>query len=296
MKDVLTVINIGNMKIKIPPSDFNSSTNKMYSLAHSHANFEFHIVFRGNFVMDIEDKKINMRPNDSVLIFPNTFHRISSQDENSAMLCFTFPIEKNDKQDESDYYTIFREFVAREGEYAIVQQNPLIGEYVRRINAHLNLNSVFAKETVKAFLVLLFTELLLPAFGNSNISDTTAIETTEYDSRIQMIENYFNDHYMEDISLSKLSAMLCLSERQTNRMISHAFGTEFRECLSKIRLKTAKKLLCETNNSVKDIAEAVGYQTYNGFYLAFRSKFGISPLKYREQKKLDTRCVRDRTS
>lgn len=285
MKELLTIVNIGNIKLRIPPTNFTASTKEMYSLAHSHANFEFHIVFRGGMVMDVEDKKINMRPNDSILLFPDSFHRISHQEENSAMLSFTFPIEKINKQGAVDYYSILHEFINREGEYAIVQQNPLIAEYIKRINANLYLDTVFAKESVKALLILLFTEMFLPVFSNSKITETASIEATEYDSRIQMIENYFNDHYMEDISLSKLSAMLCLSEKQTNRMIYRAFGAEFRDCLSKIRLKTAKKLLRETNDDIKDIAEAVGYQTYNGFYLAFRSKFGMSPAEYRVRNK-----------
>ena len=281
MKEILTTINIGNIKIKLPPTNFTESTKKMYSLAHSHANFEFHIVFRGGIVMDVEDKKIHMRPNDSILLFPDTFHRISSQEENAAVFSFVFPVEKTNKQGEPDYYSILHEFISREGEYALVQQNPLISEYIKRIKAHIHLDTVFAKEALNALLVLLFTEMFLPAFSNSKISELTSTEATEYDSRIQMIENYFNDHYMEDISLSKLSAMLCLSEKQTNRMIYRAFGAEFRDCLSKIRLKTAKKLLRETHEDVKDIAEAVGYETYNGFYLAFRSKFGMSPGEYR---------------
>lgn len=285
MKELFTTVNIGNIKLKIPPSDFTASTKEMYSLAHSHANFEFHIVFRGGVVMDVEDKKINMHPNDSILLFPDTFHRVSHQDENSAVLSFTFPIEKINKHGEPDYYSVLHEFISREGEYAIVQQNPLIAEYIKRINAHLHLDTVFANETINALLVLLFTELFLPAFSNSKISEAISAEATEYDSRIQMIENYFNDHYMENISLSKLSSMMCLSEKQTNRMIYRAFGAEFRDCLSKIRLKTAKKLLRETDDDIKDIAEAVGYQTYNGFYLAFRSKFGLSPAEYREQSR-----------
>lgn len=283
MEKILTTINIGNIKIKIPPSNFTASTQEMYSLAHSHAKFEFHIVFRGSITMDVEDKKITMRTNDSILLFPDAFHRISHQDENSAILSFSFPIERNDKQGETDYYTVFQEFINREGEYAIVQQNPLIAEYFKRINANIHLNAVFAKESVKALLILLFTEILLPVFTSSKVFNLTPTEATEYDSRTQMIENYFNDHYMENISLSQLSTILCLSEKQTNRMIYKAFGAEFRDCLNKIRLKSAQKLLRETDSNIKDIAEAVGYQSYNGFYLAFKKKYGISPLDYRDQ-------------
>ncbi len=287
MKEILTTITIGNMKIKVPFSNFSGTCDpdKSLSLAHSHANFEFHILFRGSAVMDIEDQKFTMRPNDSILIFPDTFHRISYQEDNSTILSFSFPVEKIIKATESDYYSVFMEFVNRENEYALIQQNPLITEYIKKLNAHLNLDTIFSKESARALFVLLFSEMFLPVFSKSKILSSETSESSEYDSRVQMIENYFNDHYMENISLKKLSEAMCLSEKQTNRMIKKAFGAEFRDCLSKIRLKSAKKLLRETNEDVKDIAAAVGYQSYNGFYLAFKSKFNISPLDYRSQCK-----------
>lgn len=284
MRDILTTITIGNMKIKVPASDFSGTTNsdKALSLAHSHANFEFHILFRGSAVMDIEDQNFTMRPNDSILIFPDTFHRISYLEDNSTLLSFGFPVEKITKVTESDYHSTFMEFVNRENEYALIQQNPILTEYIKSLNARIHLDSAFSKESVQALLILLFTEMLLPIFSKKKTLNNESTKGSEYDSQVQMIENYFNDHYMENISLSNLSRTLCLSEKQTNRIIKRAFGAEFRECLSKIRLKSAKKLLRETNTDVKDIAAAVGYQSYNGFYLAFRSKFNKSPLEYRK--------------
>lgn len=58
----------------------------------------------------------------------------------------------------------------------------------------------------------------------------------------------------------------------------------FNEHLIKIRLKNAKKFLKETKMDVKSVAEAVGYKSYNGFYLAFKNEYNVTPLEYRENK------------
>ena len=143
----------------------------------------------------------------------------------------------------------------------------------------------FSQNMEEALLVLIFSELLCQIFGGNAPVKRDEQELAENDQRAYIIEDYFNHYYMEDISLKKLSALLCLGEKQTNRMIQKAFGENFRERLSKIRLKAAEKLLTESDLDVKNIAETVGYQSYNGFYLAFKSKTGLTPLEYREKKK-----------
>ena len=99
----------------------------------------------------------------------------------------------------------------------------------------------------------------------------------------ELIEEYFNEFYMKKINLKKLSKRLFLSEKQTERIIKKSFGVSFREKLSKIRIANAKKMLAETGLEIRDIAEACGYSSYNGFYLAFREKTKMTPNEYRRK-------------
>lgn len=285
MKDTMITITLGNIKIKIENTGFTPRTTSMFTPAHSHANFEFHMNLKGSSVMDIEEQKINVHQNEFVLVFPDTFHCTSNQSDDAQIICFGFSVEKLSKSSATNYYDKLHEYISRNNEFVLIRQNPLIAEYLKKINSHQNLKTVFSSDATKALFILLFTEMLLPVFEKSNPAENESQESSHSYSQIVMIENYFNDRYMENITLSKLSSLLYLSEKQTNRLIKKTFGMDFRECLGKIRMKSAKKLLRETKMDVKDIAEAVGYESYNGFYLAFKSKFAISPLEYRKSHK-----------
>ncbi|MBE7010042.1 MAG: helix-turn-helix transcriptional regulator [Ruminococcaceae bacterium] len=64
--------------------------------------------------------------------------------------------------------------------------------------------------------------------------------------------------------------------------IEKAFGTGFREQLTKMRMRSAKKFLRDGEKDVSQVAEVVGYQSYNGFYIAFKRETGMTPAEYRK--------------
>ena len=283
-KYISVSVEIGNIRFSVLPTGLTAHPPKQFTQGHCHANFEFHVILKGEPSMEIEDQTISLHQNDSILVFPDTFHRYIGISENSSVLSFRFNIKKIKKSSKKDYYSKLQEYINHGKENALILQNPLVVEYLKNIHTCFHIESIFSEERIKALLVLLFSEMLLPIFSESSFSHTIYKDTSEYDSRINIIEHYFNQHFSEDISLSKLSSLLFLSEKQTDHIIRKIFGIGFRERLIKVRLKNAKNLLRNTTMEVKEIASTVGYQSYNGFYLAFKLNFGITPLEYREQK------------
>ena len=283
-KFISVTVEIGNISFSVLPTGLVAHQPNSVIHGHSHANFEFHVVLKGETSIDIEDQTISLHQNDSILVFPDTFHRYFHVGKDPSILSFRFNVRKIEKTSAKDYYSKLQEYINNETKHVLQLQNPLIVEYLKNIHTCFNIDSTFSEERIKALLILLFSEMLLPIFRESSLSHTVYNETSEYDSRINLIERYFNQHFSEDISLSKLSDLLFLSQKQTDHIIRKTFGISFRERLSKVRLKNAKNLLRDTDMKMQDIATAVGYQSYNGFYLAFKSKFGITPLEYREQK------------
>lgn len=119
--------------------------------------------------------------------------------------------------------------------------------------------------------------------NSSRLSSSVDDYAGELDTRAFMIEEYFNEYYMENLSLKNLSEKLCLGEKQTDRLIRKVFGEGFSNHLSAVRITIAKKLLRGTKKEIGEIAAEVGYQSYTGFYLAFKKKTGKTPMQYRTE-------------
>ena len=53
-----------------------------------------------------------------------------------------------------------------------------------------------------------------------------------------------------------------------------------------LRMTKAAELLVEQDMSIKEICYAVGFNSENSFYKAFKRTYGITPTQYRSAKKL----------
>ena len=66
-------------------------------------------------------------------------------------------------------------------------------------------------------------------------------------------------------------------------MLKKQTGMTFIAYVQDVRLSEAKQRLLTTDDSIEDIAEAVGYENKGYFYKIFTKKYGITPAKMRNQ-------------
>ena len=100
---------------------------------------------------------------------------------------------------------------------------------------------------------------------------------------ITQVIQYINDHHSDsNLSLDVISQRFNVSYYYLSRMFSDVANRSFYDTLNKCRIQHAVNLLTETNNSVQEIANEVGYTNDNTFFRAFRKEMGTSPKKYRE--------------
>ena len=86
-----------------------------------------------------------------------------------------------------------------------------------------------------------------------------------------LIREYMEHNYPKNITLEELSRQLCVSKKQTERLMLKHTGNTFLEELTLIRMKAADSLLkVDCSMSLTKIAPRVGYQSYSGFYKAYK--------------------------
>ena len=98
-----------------------------------------------------------------------------------------------------------------------------------------------------------------------------------------LIDAYIEKNYHRQVRLAEVAAALCLSERQTQRVIRELTGGTFSEMLTAYRLSVAAQLEETTEMSRADIAAYVGFSTYSGFRRA-ECRFAQDKPKRRENE------------
>ncbi len=105
------------------------------------------------------------------------------------------------------------------------------------------------------------------------------------DTRLIDVRNYINRHITEDIQISLLSDMACLSQSHFIRKFKAAFGVPPKQYIIRRRIERAEFMLLIHNNPIKSIALSVGFDDVSLFVKTFKSYTGMTPLEYRRHNR-----------
>lgn len=107
---------------------------------------------------------------------------------------------------------------------------------------------------------------------------------THYKSYVvNQIVTYLDAHYNEKISLDRIAQNMYLSPVYISKIFKEETGESPINYLIKIRLEKAKDMLSAPKaESIKTIANDVGYEDAYHFSKLFKKYYGISPLHYRK--------------
>ncbi|WP_438349336.1 response regulator transcription factor [Paenibacillus sp. FA6] len=88
-----------------------------------------------------------------------------------------------------------------------------------------------------------------------------------------------------DFSLTILANQMGFSSGYMSVMFKRLFNISFQDYMVSIRLESAKLQLLISDMKMYEISSTVGFDNPNYFSVAFKKKFGLSPLQYRERIK-----------
>lgn len=116
-------------------------------------------------------------------------------------------------------------------------------------------------------------------------SETDAAWAATYSHLVEFIEdNYGNP----DVTLDDFIVQEGYSRRSVQRLLA-AGGTGWRDMLTFQRLHVAKRLLVETNRTVKEISRSVGYKQQHQFAKTFKKQQNMTPTQYRRLARAEAR-------
>ena len=192
--------------------------------AHAKGCYELHFVTNGNGILIAEDKKIQLKKGDFFITGPNITHS-QDFDKNEPIEDVFVLIQVKDSSQKNYVSSVFLEHYFC---YFENTDNALARELLNECKEK-NPNFEYA---VAGYLTVILTQIvrkMLPKdfsgiIGSDNLND----------KRFAIIEQAFL--YEKDLTLSKLSKMIGLCERQTQRLLKKYYNKSFRE-LKKSSLK-----------------------------------------------------------
>ncbi|MBR6627817.1 MAG: helix-turn-helix transcriptional regulator, partial [Lachnospiraceae bacterium] len=96
--------------------------------------------------------------------------------------------------------------------------------------------------------------------------------------------SYMAEHMQEKLTVEDIAAIIYMSPAAFSRAFHKHVSMPPITFLNELRLDKAKKLLSETDISISQIAEAVGFEDEFYFFKIFGRYVGVTPAVYRQKK------------
>ncbi len=153
---------------------------------------------------------------------------------------------------------------------------------------------IYMKEVHEAYLndecahEMLICEMLQYIWRNiyihhlSEINSNTSLDIKE--QRLKEMLQFIHEHYMEPITLSQIAACINMSPREINRYFQISIGCSPMAYVVKHRITVGANLLINSSDSITDIAIKTGFNSVSHFGRTFKKFYLCTPKVYRAQK------------
>lgn len=100
---------------------------------------------------------------------------------------------------------------------------------------------------------------------------------------IRRIHDQLLENLGQRITIEELAKKYLMNTTTLKEAFKAVYGVSIAAHIKEHRMKKAAALLCDTNDTIQQIAQAVGYESQSKFTSAFKDTFQTLPSKYRKQ-------------
>ena len=105
-------------------------------------------------------------------------------------------------------------------------------------------------------------------------------------TRFQTVLDYIRRHLRDPLTIQQLAEIADLNPTYFSNLFSRYMGISPVQYVNKRRIEEAQKLLLSTDQTLYQIASAVGFSDEYYFSRVFKKIVGLAPAHYRRQESL----------
>lgn len=137
----------------------------------------------------------------------------------------------------------------------------------------------------KAIRYLILEEINYKAYGGSLVDLIKYMTSVLFQNNIPTSIQYINDNYSQQLTVENLAAMEHFNVSYYCQWFFNQTGMTPNEYIQNLRLEKAKILLQETELSLLEISQIVGYSHQSSLSRLFQKKEGLSPGYFRKMRR-----------
>ena len=245
---------------------------------HTHPYYELFFIFENE--TEIVFEKSTQKYNNYIVCLPPNLKHYTLRSVDYRIL-FSYNSKKDSKND-------FKKFISEYLASGSLCQMPIttsgLEEYLKDLcNLFYNQQSELDTEVIVSIIKCIFYRIYSLYIKNaSKIKQNYSTNESRYITISSLISKCTTSE--NNLTIATIANALCLSQKQTSRLIFKYYGKSLSEVITDEKLDYAVYLLKNTNHPIYDIALECNFNSYSYFCYQFKKKFGCVPLQYRKEK------------
>ena len=245
-------------------------------IMHYHPYYEIYILVEGRRKYFFQNRIIELYPRDVLIIKPNDPHRAIPIDEDSVYERHIVNVDP----------TLFLQIERYNRQISDIFKKGVLNleddAFSRALNIIESVKTEQTKDSKKyMYSIRNHIERLLLEVALNGRKIVRKNQFRKNDIRIQEAIDYILDNYNQNITVDMCAKKCHMGKSNFTKVFHDVIGTNYKEYLNSIRIKKACSCLLETDMSISEISECVGYDTPSYFASVFKKKMNISPKDYR---------------
>lgn len=257
------------------------------AIIHDHTFFELIYIYEGVCEQTISNNKKNLSMGDVCIIPPGIKHSVGVFDDSIIFNCL---IRK------STLHNIFFNFLNNPNILSAFFINNIYSEngndyiiFHTGIDYEIQRGVLYMyKESIEQSLywdqMISYTLMLIFGLLIRNYEKSIELPTFMQKADVQRFAllQYVQDNFAT-ITLNQVAEKFNYTPEYTSRLFKSTTGRSFTQILQQVRLERAQVLLQDTNLSVANIANQIGYETTENFIRIFKKQMHMTPTEYRRR-------------
>jgi len=242
-----------------------------HSVPHTHNHMELFYIVGGKGQFLIQDRLYPVNVNNLVIINPNVTHtEVSLNAQPLEYIVLGIAGIELAGENSNDRFNILDHFESVE-----------ISGCLRNILREMEQKNTGYEDVCQAYMEILIIRLM----RNTALAVPVELPSVSGNRQCAAVRRYIDLHFKEALTLEQLA-----EDAHMNKFyLSHAFKREYGvspiNYMITRRIEESKYLLAETDLSISQIAQLLGFSSSSYFSQAFRRTQQISPIDYRKSTK-----------
>ena len=243
-----------------------------HSVPHTHNHLELFYIVGGKGQFLIQDQLYPVDVNNLVLISPNVTHTEVSLNA-QPLEYIVLGIEGIELQASS----------TSNGQFSILDQleSVEISGCLRNIIREMELKNTGYEDVCQAYMEILIIRLM----RNTALGIPTEPQAISTNRQCAAVRRYIDLHFKESLTLEQLAEEAHMNKYYLSHSFKREYGVSPINYMISKRLEESKYLLAETDLSLSQIGQLLGFSSLSYFSQVFHRTQGITPKEYRQNQK-----------